>query len=442
MTAFASPALSPSGASPVPAKSSRRNARAKRAPAHRRIDVIRPKIQAALQALRDGKTVCVVEDLGGGAVFALASGALCTPESLNTMVSEAGGIIAVTVTDTRADELDLPEITRRKVHPGTPRYSVSVEAAVGVTTGISAEDRAITTNALCDPGTRAYDLVRPGHVMPIRVATHGTLRKPYGAEAAHDLVHLSGLPDGAVISHVIEGTDDVTEATVDAFATARGWPVVRVSDLIDYRATHEVLVTCASEGMVDTHDGKFLVRVYQNTVDLDAHIALIWAGPKPDNDERAPLVRIHSQCLTGDVLHSQRCDCGEQLQAAMKMIASERRGAVIYLAQEGRGIGLANKIKAYALQDNGVDTVEANLQLGFDADLRDYAVSGQIVRDLGHSVVRLLTNNPEKVDALVRLGIAVEGRVPLEAKASAHNLRYLQTKRDRMGHLLQSLDPT
>jgi 3,4-dihydroxy 2-butanone 4-phosphate synthase / GTP cyclohydrolase II len=413
----------------------------KREPAHRRIDIVVPRVETVLSTLREGGTVCVVEDLGGGAVFAVAVGAMCTPESLNQLVSDAGGIISVTVSHARADALDLPEIVRRKTHLGTPRYAVSVEAAIGVTTGISALDRAVTTNRLCDPSTRARDLVRPGHVMPVRVAHHGVLRHPFGCEAAHDLVHLAGVPDGAVFSHVIDGCDDVTADGAEAFAAAKGWPLVRVSDLLDYRATHEVLVRCVSEGVIATHNGEFLARVYENTIDLGAHIALTWSGAAPEDvADHVPLVRIHSQCLTGDVLHSRRCDCGDQLQEAMRRVAADRRGAIVYMAQEGRGIGLGNKIRAYALQDRGVDTVEANLQLGFDADHRDYAICGQIVRDLGMPSIRLLTNNPEKVEAMKRMGIDVAERVPLEAVPHDHNRRYLQTKRDRMGHILHNLD--
>ncbi len=421
------------------ARPSGSGALASRPPAHRRIDVVRPRIESAVKALREGATVCVIEDGPAGAAFAVAAGALCSGESVNAMVAEAGGIIACTVSDRRADQLDLPEIPRRKCRPSTPRYAVSVEAATGVTTGISADDRARTTLVMCDPSTRATDLVRPGHIMPVRVDENGVLRRPFGCEAAHDLVHIAGLPDGAVLSHVIAGTDDLDTDAAARFAEERGWPVVSVADLIDYRATHEVLVRCASEGVVQTHAGDFLVRVYENTVDLGAHVALVWAGDGPE-EGTTPLVRIHSQCLTGDVLHSMRCDCGDQLQVAMRSVADARTGAIVYMAQEGRGIGLANKIAAYALQDQGVDTVEANLLLGFDADHRDYAVAGQILRDLGLTSVRLLTNNPEKVDAMRRLGIDVLERLSIEVIPGEYNRKYLQTKRDRMGHLLKTLD--
>lgn len=413
-------------------------------PTHKRIDHVRPLMARALAALQAGELVCVVEDVGAArGVFAAMASRHATPERVNDLVARARGIVAATLLESRADALDLAEISRRQTQPWTPRYAVSVEAARGVSTGISAADRAATILALADGATTAADLVRPGHIMPVRVPALGCLRRPYGCEAAHDLIVLAGLEGGATVSHVIDGMSEVGPDQADAYAARHGWPVLRVSDVMVYRATEQILVRSVSEGVVQTAQGDFLMRVYENDLDRSAHVALLPVGT--DGAVRAPaadhaaLVRIHSQCLTGDVLGSMRCDCGEQLRQAMARINAEGHGALVYLSQEGRGIGLTNKIRAYALQDEGVDTVEANVQLGFPPDLRDYAVAGQILRHLGLLRVRLLTNNPEKVAALQHLGVEVLQRVAIEAEPSADNRRYLQTKRDRMGHMLERL---
>ena len=410
-----------------------------RTPSHLRIDTVRPRVEAALAALRRGDVICVVEDVeAGSAVFAAMASALTTTERVNGLVEHAKGVISATVADGRAGALDLPEQPRHRSPPQVPRYAVSVEAATGVSTGISAADRARTIKALAEPATVATDLVRPGHIMPVRIAPLGCLRRPYGCEAAHDLVRIAGLEGGATTSHLIDEVDEVSPANAEAFAAARGWPLVLVSDVIVWRATHELLVRPAGEGPVETEHGRFLLRIYENDLDRSAHVALV-RGPV-SGDLPAPIVRIHSQCLTGDVLHSRRCDCGDQLRMAMAEVDRAGRGVVVYMSQEGRGIGLSNKIRAYALQDKGVDTVEANVQLGFPADQRDYAVAGQILRHMGVERVRLLTNNPEKVAAMTRLGIEVTERLTVEVPASDDNRRYLETKRDRMGHLLDLVD--
>lgn len=410
-----------------------------RTPSHLRIDAVRPRMEAALTALQRGEMVCVVEDVEvGSAVFAIMASSLASTERVNTLVEHARGVVAATISDARAATLNLPEQPRHRSPMQVPRYAVSVEAATGVSTGISAADRARTIEALADPATRASDLVRPGHIMPVRIAPLGCLRRPYGCEAAHDLTDIAGLPGGATVSHVIAGVDEVTPEQAEAYADARGWPLVRVSDVIVWRATHELLVRPVGEGPVDTENGRFLMRIYENDLDRSAHVALIRGSI---TDDLAPsVVRIHSQCLTGDVLHSRRCDCGDQLRMSLAEVDRQDRGVVIYMSQEGRGIGLANKIRAYALQDRGIDTVEANVQLGFPPDQRDYAVAGQILRHMGVRRVRLLTNNPEKVAAMARLGIEVVERLSIEVPASADNRRYLETKRDRMGHLLDHVD--
>ncbi len=399
-------------------------------------------VERALAALRAGGVIAVVEDFGNvTAVFAVLASEFATPEAVNTLAAHARGVLAATITTARAEALHCPALERRRSPAWTPRYGVSVEGAVGVSTGISAADRALTIRLLADPATVATDLVRPGHIMPAIVGPRGSLERPYGPEAAHDLVVLAGLQPSAVFSHVLAGLDPLPPAHAQVFADQLGWPVVHVNDVVAWRASHERLVHVVSEGVVETSEGPFRIRIYENDIDRDSHIALIRDREGPANDT-APLVRLHSQCLTGDILHSRRCDCGDQLRLAMRAVAQAGHGAIVYLRQEGRGIGLIQKIRAYALQDNGIDTVEANLRLGFAPDERDYAVAAQILRDLGMLQVRLLTNNPQKVQALTRLGVHVQAREPIEVAPTPDNARYLATKRDRMGHLLTDVLPT
>ena len=400
-----------------------------------------PAVEAALAAMRAGRPVLVVEDLApGSTVWAVAAAAHATSDLVNELATEARGILAVTLTEARARALQCPELDRRRAPATMPRYGVSVEASSGVSTGISAADRAETALRLADPAATAHDFVRPGHIMPVIVNARGTLDRALGPEAAHDLTVLAGLHPGALFCHALDAVDAVTAATVEAWARPRGWPVVRAGDVLAYRATHERLVRVVSEGVVGTLEGRFRIRVYAHEYDGTSHIALVKDPPAGVAGAAAPLVRLHSQCLTGDILHSRRCDCGAQLRQAMAMVAAAGHGAVVYLRQEGRGIGLVHKIRAYALQDAGLDTVDANVELGFQPDERDYAVAAQILRDVGFARLRLLTNNPHKIAALQRLGIDVVAREPLEVAATPDNQRYLQTKRDRMGHLLAQLD--
>jgi 3,4-dihydroxy 2-butanone 4-phosphate synthase/GTP cyclohydrolase II len=291
---------------------------------------------------------------------------------------------------------------------------------------------------LADPATRVEDLVRPGHVVPVRIGAGGCLERPFGPEAAHDLVRLAGLEGGAAFCHVLDGLDDLAPSLCEERARQIGAVALRVSDVLTWRAIREVHVRRVASTAIDAAGARLTVLVYEDELDGSGHLALLHAStPEPEPGAGSvPMVRVHSQCLTGDVLHSLRCDCGAQLAAALSLVTGPAGGAVIYLSQEGRGIGLANKVRAYALQDQGADTVDANLRLGFVADQRDYAVAGQILADLGLTRIRLLTNNPEKVAALERLGIAVLERLPLEVAASPASARYLRTKRDRMGHLL------
>ncbi len=400
------------------------------------------RVEAVLRAARAGQIYAIVEDLAGGqSVWAALAAQAASPAAINDLAWHARGVVSVTMTAQRADHLGCPALDRRRTAVFTPRYGVSVEAALGVSTGISAADRALTVRRLAEPGASAGDFVRPGHIMPVVVSDRGCLERAYGPEAAHDVLVMAGMQPLAAISHVLSGLEPLAPEDADAFCAAQGWPVVRVSDVIAWRATHERLVRVVSEGVVETLEGPFRIRVYENEIDGASHIALV-RDPPPSLRGKAkglPLVRLHSQCLTGDILHSRRCDCGQQLREAMQRVAASGHGAVVYLRQEGRGIGLVQKIRAYALQDRGVDTVEANVQLGFAPDERDYAVAAQILRDLEMVTVRLMTNNPHKVWALGRLGIHVAAREPIEVPATADNLRYLQTKRDRMGHLLDQV---
>jgi 3,4-dihydroxy 2-butanone 4-phosphate synthase/GTP cyclohydrolase II len=403
-------------------------------PSHERLADVAPRVQAAVAALRSGGFVLVADDALDGAVLTVLAGAAATPENINDMVSHAAGIVGCTVDAERAVALDLTLVGPRRAPDSMPRYAVSVESREGVSTGISAGDRATTIAVLCDPAIGADDLVRPGHIMPALVDRLGTLRRPYAAEAAHDLVQIAGLDGGAAFSHVLDGTEELRAAAAPAFAAARGWPFCTASDVAIWRAATEEHVRDVESGVVQTAHGDLRIDIYESELDSTPHLALV-RGDLAAGD-LAPLVRVHSQCLTGDVLHSARCDCGQQLHAALDAIGQENRGVLLYLSQEGRGIGLVGKIQAYALQDDGRDTVDANLELGFAADQRDYAVAAQMLRRLGVNRVRLLTNNPQKVAALQALGIQVQDRVPLEMTPGEHNAAYLETKRQRLGHTL------
>ncbi len=389
----------------------------------------------ALDALRRGDVALVAEDMiEGGALWAVAGAQFATPALVNRLANDAQGVLAVTLSRARAKALDCGPLERKRAPAWLPNYGTSVEAALGVSTGISAEDRGLTARLLADPDARSSDLVRPGHIVPAIVADRGVLAAPYGCEAAHDLVVAAGLQPAALVSHVLLGVDQAMAEHGPLLAAQTGWPLVCTSDVIAWRAHHERLVRVLREGEVATRNGPFRVRVYASDLDGSAHMALVRGNP--ETAQGPVLVRLHSQCLTGDILHSRRCDCGGQLQLALERLASAEVGALLYLRQEGRGIGLIAKIRAYALQDHGKDTVEANEALGFAPDERDYAVAAQILRDLGLRQIVLMTNNPAKVEALQRFGIEVVQRQGIEVPATADNQRYLLTKRDRMGHLL------
>jgi 3,4-dihydroxy 2-butanone 4-phosphate synthase / GTP cyclohydrolase II len=396
------------------------------------------RIEDAVAAIRAGKMVIVAGDTDreneGDLTIAAEK---VTPEAINFMARHGRGLICLAMTPERLDELEIPLM----VSPNNSRFEtafcVSIEAKAGTTTGISAADRAATVIAAMNPATKPSDLSRPGHIFPLRARTAGVLARAGETEAAVDLARMAGLRPAGVICEIMN--EDGTMARVpQLFRFARRFeiPLITVADLIAYRMRTESIVNKVASAKLPTEYGQFDLHAFENQIDKQVHIALV-CGDIGDGQD--VLVRVHSQCLTGDVLHSVRCDCGAQLNKALRRIAAERRGVLLYLNQEGRGIGLANKIRAYALQDQGLDTVEANERLGFKADQRDYGVGVQILRELGIVSMRLLSNNPRKLVAIEGYGLSVSQWLPLEIPASPSNLRYLTTKRNKLGHALRAL---
>jgi 3,4-dihydroxy 2-butanone 4-phosphate synthase/GTP cyclohydrolase II len=396
-------------------------------------------IEEAIEDIRQGKFVVVVDaadrenegDLTIAAQFA-------TPEAVNFMTKEGRGLICLCLTETRCDELGLRQMTERNETPYGTAFTVSVEAREGVTTGISAPDRSRTIQVAIDPSSKPDDLVQPGHVFPLRAREGGALVRAGQTEAAVDLARLAGLTPAGVVCEIMN--EDGTMARVPdliPYCERHGVKLVTVADLIAYRRRHERLVERTTSVRLPTGYGDFTAVAFRERLTGKHHVALVKGDVDGAEDV---LVRVHSECLTGDVFHSLRCDCGEQLEHAFERIASEERGVLLYMAQEGRGIGLLNKLRAYELQENGLDTVEANLELGFAPDMRDYGIGNQILADLGLTTVRILTNNPKKIIGIEGFGVEVVEQVPIETTPTAENARYLATKRDKLGHKLHHQD--
>jgi 3,4-dihydroxy 2-butanone 4-phosphate synthase/GTP cyclohydrolase II len=361
-----------------------------------------------------------------------------TPEAINFMATHARGLICLCLTEERCDELDLRQMTDRNETPYGTAFTVSVEAREGVTTGISAHDRSHTIQVAIDPSKTAESLVQPGHVFPLRSKPGGVLQRAGQTEAAVDLARLAGLNPAGVVCEIMN--EDGTMARVPdliPYCERHGVKLVTVADLIEYRRRTEKLVERMTSVRLPTEYGEFTAVAFRETLSGKHHVALVRGDVEGANNV---LVRVHSECLTGDVFHSLRCDCGEQLAHALERIAGEDRGVLLYMAQEGRGIGLLNKLKAYELQENGLDTVEANLELGLPIDAREYGIGSQILADLGLSTIRILTNNPKKLSGIEGFGLTVVEQVPIEVPPNAENKRYLEAKRDKLGHRLHHQD--
>ncbi len=395
-------------------------------------------VEEAIADLQAGKFVIVVDDEGreneGDLVLPAEK---ITPEAVNFMVTHAKGLLCLPITGERLDELRIPMLTSEHTPSHLPTaFTVSLDYKVGTTTGISASDRAATIQAMIDPKAGPEDFARPGHLFPLRYQPGGVLRRAGHTEAVIDLCNIAGLYPAGVVCEIMKDDGDMARMPdLEVFAEQHALKILSIAQLIAHRRRHETLIERVAEARLPSKYGEFRIFAYRSKVDPGEHIALTigeWSSDQP------VLTRIHSECLTGDVFGSLRCDCGEQIELALQTLGQEGTGAFLYMRQEGRGIGLHNKIKAYSLQDNGLDTIEANKELGFDADLRHYDIGAQMLLDLGIKKIRLLTNNPKKVVGLSGLGLEIVDRVEIEVPPNDENLQYLRTKRAKMGHILGS----
>ena len=398
------------------------------------------RVEAAIKDIKEGRMVILVDDEDRENEGDLTMSAeTVTPEAINFMTKFGRGLICLTLTEEKADELDLRPMVADNTSALKTAFTVSIDAKSGITTGVSAHDRAYTILTAIKDEARPDELARPGHIFPLRARKGGVLVRTGQTEGSVDMARLAGLKPAGIICEIMK--DDGTMARLpdlEAFAKEHGIKIVTIADIIEYRLKKDRLVRRVAEAMVPTrYGGDFRAIVYENDVDMHEHMALVKGEISP---EEPVLVRVHSECLTGDVFGSERCDCGDQLKCAMKLIEKEGKGVILYMHQEGRGIGLANKIRAYDLQDKGMDTVEANEKLGFRADLRDYGIGAQILLDLGVKKMRLMTNNPKKIVGLEGYGLEVVERSPLEVIPHERNISYLRVKKEKMGHMIGNLE--
>ena len=396
-------------------------------------------IEEALEEIKKGNMIIVTDSEDRENEGDLVMAASCvTPEKINFMATHGKGLVCVPLTAQKASKLNLEPMVMQNEESHQTAFTVSVDARNDVTTGISAYDRADTISKLAAPTSVAEDFVRPGHIFPLVAKEGGVLVRAGHTEAAVDLATLAGFEGAGVICEVINEDGKMARmADLETFAQTHGIKLITIADLIEYRRQREVMISPVAEARIPTNHGVFKMKAFTNNIDQKEHFALVMGEIDPDEPT---LVRVHSECLTGDVFHSLRCDCGAQLDAAMAKIAENKNGVLLYMRQEGRGIGIINKLKAYNFQDEGFDTVEANHKLGYDADLRDYGIGAQILSSLGIQKIRLMTNNPRKVVGLEGYGLEIVERVPLVMESNPHNEKYLSTKHERLGHYLNKSD--